>query len=144
MSARPPSWSSDRLDTLRTMWGNLASLDDIAEALSTTRGAVSGQIHRLGLARNRRKRADAAGRTVSVPVRHAARVPDVLVMATRERSPVLELGPDTCRWPEGDPRSPDFRFCCAPTARSGGPYCGAHMLRAYEPRGTRFKAPDWI
>jgi GcrA cell cycle regulator len=38
----------------------------------------------------------------------------------------------TCQFPEGDPRDPaNFRFCGAPVARPGLPYCGEHMRRAY-------------
>jgi GcrA cell cycle regulator len=38
---------------------------------------------------------------------------------------VLSLGPTHCRFPVGDPRSPDFRFCGAP--RVGKNYCCEHQ-----------------
>jgi GcrA cell cycle regulator len=38
---------------------------------------------------------------------------------------VETLTADTCRWPEGDPRTPAFHFCGRQSA-SGGPYCGPH------------------
>jgi GcrA cell cycle regulator len=34
-----------------------------------------------------------------------------------------------CRWPLGNPKSPDFRFCARPIAR--GSYCNAHHVLAY-------------
>lgn len=43
---------------------------------------------------------------------------------------ILGRAPSQCRWPIGDPRSPDFRFCGA-TAERGKPYCREHMARAY-------------
>jgi GcrA cell cycle regulator len=53
---------------------------------------------------------------------------------------LLELGPRTCRWPIGDPQSPDFRFCGAPT-ESGQVYCSACSKKAYETRAERSRNP---
>ena len=42
------------------------------------------------------------------------------------------LGRNDCRWPNGDPRHPDFHFCGA--ARSGDrPYCDLHWRLAFQP-----------
>lgn len=45
---------------------------------------------------------------------------------------LLELGPNMCRWPIGDPRLPGFRFCGAPT-EPGEVYCRACAAKAYQP-----------
>ena len=45
------------------------------------------------------------------------------------------LAPAQCRWPLGDPREPDFRFCRAPVARSGEPYCAEHRALAWRSPG---------
>ncbi|WP_321503667.1 GcrA family cell cycle regulator [Breoghania sp.] len=45
---------------------------------------------------------------------------------------LLELGPNTCRWPIGDPRLPGFRFCGAPTV-AGEVYCRTCAAKAYQP-----------
>lgn len=54
---------------------------------------------------------------------------------SRERAfePVTLLGltPTTCRWPLGDPRSPDFGFCGAPCTIEH-PYCSSHMELAHQ------------
>jgi len=42
---------------------------------------------------------------------------------------VYALAPGTCRWPIGDPRQPDFRFCGRPAVE--GPYCARHRVAAY-------------
>jgi GcrA cell cycle regulator len=47
-----------------------------------------------------------------------------------QRRSLLELDRHACRWPIGDPRSPDFLFCGA-KPRRGKPYCAAHCARAY-------------
>lgn len=40
-----------------------------------------------------------------------------------------ELTKNTCRWPLGDPRRSDFRFCGCPP-RKGSPYCTEHSIKA--------------
>lgn len=42
---------------------------------------------------------------------------------------LAELNDETCRWPLGDPQSPDFRFCGAKP--DGMPYCRRHAHIAY-------------
>jgi GcrA cell cycle regulator len=37
-----------------------------------------------------------------------------------------------CRWPQGDPRDPAFRYCGAPLAVVGASYCADHMRAAYQ------------
>ena len=49
---------------------------------------------------------------------------------------LLELTERTCKWPIGDPATPDFWFCGLPT-QSGKPYCEAHVGVAFQPMNTR-------
>ena len=49
---------------------------------------------------------------------------------------LLELTERTCKWPVGDPTTPDFWFCGLPT-QSGKPYCEAHVGVAFQPMNTR-------
>lgn len=42
-------------------------------------------------------------------------------------APVLRIRFDECKWPIGDPRKANFRFCCEPVRRGGRqPYCARH------------------
>jgi hypothetical protein len=41
---------------------------------------------------------------------------------------VIALAPEACRWPHGDPRCPDFRFCGNPATQ--GSYCEQHSAAA--------------
>jgi len=45
---------------------------------------------------------------------------------------VIALASEACRWPCGDPRHPDFRFCGNPVAEK--PYCDYPRAMAYKPR----------
>jgi GcrA cell cycle regulator len=44
--------------------------------------------------------------------------------------PVAQIGHSPCRWPDGQPGTPSFRFCEAPN-EPGKPYCPAHCRTAY-------------
>ncbi len=59
---------------------------------------------------------------------------DVLPMA--RYLTLLELDACSCRWPIGDPRSEDFRFCGAPT-QPGDIYCAACSRKAFQPKESR-------
>lgn len=54
---------------------------------------------------------------------------------------VTKAGERQCRWPIGDPRSPDFRFCGCP-AHEGLPYCIDHARVAYQTVSKRSRASD--
>ena len=47
---------------------------------------------------------------------------------------VVDLGPENCRWPLGDPRSADFEFCRR-RKLGGGPYCPEHAALAFQRPG---------
>jgi GcrA cell cycle regulator len=51
--------------------------------------------------------------------------------ARSEGIAMTKAGDRHCRWPIGDPRSPDFRFCGC-TAHEGLPYCVDHARIAYQ------------
>jgi GcrA cell cycle regulator len=47
-----------------------------------------------------------------------------------QRLSLLELNEQTCKWPIGDPLTPDFYFC-GQHSEEGKPYCDFHSRRAY-------------
>ena len=49
---------------------------------------------------------------------------------------LMELTERTCKWPVGDPATPDFWFCGLP-AQAGKPYCEAHVGVAFQPMSAR-------
>jgi len=56
-----------------------------------------------------------------------------------EGIPVTKAGEHHCRWPIGDPRSPDFRFCGC-DALEGFPYCADHARIAYQTVSRKARA----
>jgi len=53
-----------------------------------------------------------------------------------KRLTLMELTERTCKWPIGDPATPNFWFCGLP-AEQGKPYCEAHVGVAFQPMSAR-------
>lgn len=145
---RGRSWTSERIEMLKTLWTRGETADVIAAHLGgMSRSAVLGKIYRLrshtgqaplnasakkrppdkntsieGLER-RRRRTRYKKRTSTIPA----------PVSARQYKSLLELTNITCRWPHGRPGTDRFFFCGAPEAdlERGIPYCARHMQRAY-------------
>ncbi len=124
------------------------------------RTAVCGKINRLQKAgklpgpdrtvtRQRRRQAAALRAAKPRMPRQPNSSAGLLNAPTKTRAPEVVAGPDivaplyqrrtlqqltgeTCRWPHGDPQSPDFHFCGAETV-PGKSYCEFHNARAFLP-----------
>lgn len=53
-----------------------------------------------------------------------------LYIPVERRLTLLQLNEQTCKWPIGDPLTPDFYFC-GQHSDDGKPYCDFHSRRAY-------------
>jgi len=112
-------WTDEMLETLRCMWREGKSLNEIANALGCSRNAVAGKSRRMGLDRR------------ESPIKRGA--PPKAVR-------LLDLRADSCRWTIGEPGTPDFGFCGQPTL-PGRSYCAVHYDRVYVQK-TRVREPD--
>lgn len=189
------SWTDDRVELLKKMWGEGQSASQIAKELGgVTRNAVIGKVHRLGLSnRNQGTAAKPAGKEKAAPAKAAtaktspAAAPEKAPAETAPAAPaaenrpanvtpmrkqivpagqplppqpsaneispealakvneieksakklgLMELTERTCKWPIGDPATPDFWFCGLP-AQQGKPYCEAHVGVAFQPMSSR-------
>ncbi len=63
-----------------------------------------------------------------------------VVLPMSLRVTIVELKEAMCRWPLGDPTSPDFRYCGSPSV--SGPYCAHHNALAYQPAHERRRERD--
>lgn len=63
-----------------------------------------------------------------------------VVIPLTERVTIMELREAMCKWPMGDPMSPDFRYCGAKSQLGGAPYCQPHARMAYQPANERRRA----
>jgi GcrA cell cycle regulator len=152
------SWTDDRVEILKKLWSEGLSASQIATRLGgVTRNAVIGKVHRLGLSgrattsrmKTHRPRARVATtkrlakpRFASIPnsplraLYHADAEPYVptveeLDIPLNERRTIQTLTESDCRWPIGDPQTPDFHFCNR-SKIVGLPYCEFHARRAFQ------------
>ena len=66
------SWTDERVEKLKTMWGEGQSASQIAKALGgVTRNAVIGKVHRLGLSNRATGAKSAASTTAAAPAAEA-------------------------------------------------------------------------
>ncbi|MBB3904324.1 GcrA cell cycle regulator [Methylobacterium brachythecii] len=72
----------------------------------------------------------------SFPITPPAAAKEPNGLAVSERVTIMDLRESMCRWPLGDPTSPDFRFCGG-RAITGLPYCTQHAQIAYQPAAER-------
>ncbi|SEG45413.1 GcrA family cell cycle regulator [Bosea lathyri] len=59
-----------------------------------------------------------------------------VVVPFSERVTIMDLREYMCRWPMGDPTTPEFRFCGG-RSQTGMPYCSHHAQIAYQPAADR-------
>jgi len=131
------SWTDERVALLKKMWGEGKTAAEIAKELGgVTRNAVIGKAHRLKLSNRlspiQQNNKKPAAKTVEErqPAKKAAN--DLAASDMKIKGVDLaELKDKMCRWPIGDPKDDDFRFCgCQSVA--GLPYCGEHAKVAYQ------------
>ena len=139
-------WSETRVTTLSQLWRDGLSASQIAKQLGgVTRNAVIGKVHRLGLSGRAAASAPARAPRTATPrptrprrvalAAPAVRMPPVPAFAPAPEGPGLIgdmalLGAHVCKWPIGDPKSPDFSFC---GRQADGRYCAAHEQTGVRP-----------
>lgn len=149
------SWSEPRVTTLRSLWLDGLSASQIAKQLGgVTRNAVIGKVHRLGL--SGRGAPSAPGRTARISPPRPARPRRAVVRPSRVMAPprppvaasvtvpegpglvtdMARLAVHACKWPIGDPKSPEFSFC---GRHAEGRYCVAHETQGVR-AGTAWRA----
>ena len=155
------SWNDERVELLKKLWNDGLSASQIAAELGgITRNAVIGKVHRLGLSgrakspsstvpRPRKPRAPShmlrigratRGNTALAPIYELDIEPEPElienIIPIGQRCNLLELNEEKCRWPIGDPGTPEF-FFCGGRSIEGLPYCGYHSRVAYQPVAAR-------
>lgn len=165
-------WSDENVTILRRLWWDHSSRE-IADILSCdfTRNAVIGKARRLGLPMKQpprfegpRPKPEPKPKPTPMPtVKRKWRAPTMAQLQdgppslpqlpepkpfafTPQSEPVtiMELRGHHCRWPVGEPGTPEFRYCGAPRAdmdQPRRPYCAEHEAIAYnkhQPKGIPF------
>lgn len=164
-------WNDERVEQLKRLWAEGLSASQIAGRLGgVTRNAVIGKVHRLGLSgrattsrmkshRPRPRAAQVAAAKRMAKSRFAqggsstvrqifaldaepfVSTVEELDIPLAERKSIQTLTECSCRWPIGDPQSPEFHFCGKQKVM-GLPYCEFHARRAFQPPQSRRRERD--
>jgi GcrA cell cycle regulator len=153
MPANQPTWTTERVELLKSRFEAGLSCREIAGDLGVSRNAVIGKLSRLNLMREkggnarRKTQEDAAkGRRPKTVPRLQYQMLKALYgepQSAADDEPIhngrccslLELSEERCRWPISTPGAADFCFC-GNTPVDGLPYCAGHTRLAYRP-GSR-------
>lgn len=142
------AWTVNQVTTMTRLWQEGLSASQVARQLGgTSRNAVIGKLHRLGIAdrpapvrfrspgRSADRRLPNGRAGVSGVVRRSARSAgfDPAVVELTPSATMQTLTVASCRWPIGDPRDADFGFCGR--TRVDGSYCRGHAQVAFRRRG---------
>lgn len=127
-------WTKERTAQFRKLHAEGLSFGRIAARLGVTREACAGKAHRMGLSKdNVRSRPKVERKRPWMPVLDSVELPPMpngANISTAQRCTLLQLTSGVCKWPFGEPQSPDFFFCGA-DAVGGKPYCANHCRVAY-------------
>lgn len=151
------SWNDEKIEKLKKLWAEGHSAGQIAGRMpGTSRSAVIGKIHRLGLSGRatviklkstrkprlvsskpapQRSNAKSATRAAAVQKMFEAepfQPSEELDVPLHQRKTVETLEEKSCRWPIGDPQDEAFHFCGADKV-TGLPYCEFHCRKAFQP-----------
>lgn len=86
---------------------------------------------------DRTSRAPQAGNSAAAIAADVSRLrEEVITVPPDKRRGLVDLEPNQCRWPIGDPQSADFHFCNRSKV-DGKAYCLHHVAVAYEPPKVR-------
>lgn len=136
------TWTAERLEILQAHINDDLTAQELASIVGVSRNSIIGKVLRLGmdLPRSLKEGRVPSPRKRVYSATPQRRVAPVSVPASYEGPVSLEDGqPVTaltvaagmCRWPFGEPGSPEFHFCGRGVLRAS-PYCDHHHRAAYQ------------
>ena len=157
MNYHPDStWLGTEVEELRKLAEDGMSASLIGDKIGKSKNAVIGKMHRLGITKAKRTVTSPPPKpqppqTAKPPASPSTEAPPRPVVKTKPPPRQKPTGPyrdlfagtdrmgsnaqfalqvDECKWPIGQPGTPDFQFCAAKRI-DGVPYCKTHARIAY-------------
>ena len=143
------SWTDDKIDKLKKLWGQGNTASQIAEIIGgVSRNAVIGKAHRLNLSAKIKTRTAASnkdfdstmeGKEIKSNRGRKSKFKSLIIEKNFEpENPkqLEELDENSCKWPIGHPDEKSFYFCGRSSLKDFS-YCKLHLLYAYQPKGKK-------
>jgi GcrA cell cycle regulator len=150
----PPKWADEEIKQLTELVAEKASLDKIARVMNRTKNSIIGKIHRLQkkeslekekrvrnvkekkVAEKPRKPLSDALQKIIYDLQHKHKRVRLNVVESPTAVTIHELKRHMCKFPLGDPKLSDFRYCGKIQAENK-PYCLEHCGVAYTQPSSR-------
>ena len=142
------SWTPEKVEKLKELWGKGSTANEIAQILGgVTRNAVIGKAHRLNLSGKIQTKKSSSVATNSsdnenkISRKNLRRGKFKSLIIDKDFEPenpkqLEELDENSCKWPIGHPDEKLFYFCGRSSLKDFS-YCKLHLLYAYQPKGKK-------
>ena len=143
------SWTEEKVDKLKELWGNGSTAIQIAEIIGgLSRNAVIGKAHRLNLSAKIKTRTATSNHNFENSLveketknkrNRKGKFRSLIIEKDFEpENPkqLEELDENSCKWPIGHPDEKSFYFCGRSSLKDFS-YCKLHLLYAYQPKGKK-------
>ena len=142
------SWTEEKVNKLKEMWGKGQTASQIAEIIGgVSRNAVIGKAHRLNLSSkiktkssNVNKKNYSNHNNTQIQFKgKRSKFKSLLLDKNFEAAKNLtleELTEDTCKYMEGNPNEKDASFCGRKNVEKFS-YCPLHLMVVFQPKGKK-------
>ena len=148
------SWTDDKVNKLKELWGKGQTASQIAEIIGgVSRNAVIGKAHRLNLSAKIKTRSSVSQNNAGnlSPKNHSIKkgsrkhkFRSLILDKNFEPAKNLqleELNEDTCKYMEGHPDEKESSFCGRKTLEKFS-YCPLHIMIVFQPKGKKDDVVD--